>query len=63
LWCNPNQGVKLKIAKTSGSRQGKENEKEEELAILEVIYAICDFKGINRKELELLREKAGLKIE
>jgi predicted house-cleaning noncanonical NTP pyrophosphatase (MazG superfamily) len=31
---------------------------EEELAdILEVIYAICDYKKINKKELELLRKK------
>ena len=35
-----------------------ENEKEEELVdILEVIYAICDFKRIKRKELELIRKR------
>jgi len=34
------------------------DENEEELAdILEVIYAICDFKNINKEELELLRAK------
>ncbi|MBI2662848.1 nucleoside triphosphate pyrophosphohydrolase [Candidatus Woesearchaeota archaeon] len=31
---------------------------EEELAdILEVVYAICDYKKIDKKELELLRQK------
>jgi len=31
---------------------------EEELAdILEIIYAICDFKKIDRKKLEVLRKK------
>lgn len=31
---------------------------EEELAdILEVVYAICDYKKIDKKELELLRKK------
>ncbi|MCK4730693.1 MAG: nucleoside triphosphate pyrophosphohydrolase [Candidatus Aenigmarchaeota archaeon] len=31
---------------------------EEELAdVLEVIYAICDFKGISLEELELIRKK------
>ena len=35
---------------------------EEELAdILEVIYAICDFKKINRQKLELLRKKKAKK--
>jgi len=34
------------------------NENEEELAdILEVIYAICDFKNFDRGRLELLRKK------
>ena len=35
-----------------------EEENEEELAdVLEVIYAICRAKGINKEELEALREK------
>jgi len=35
-----------------------EDENNEELAdILEVIYAICDFKKIGKDELELLRKK------
>jgi len=35
-----------------------EDETEEELAdILEVIYAICDFKKIDKEKLELLRKK------
>jgi len=35
-----------------------ENSNEEELAdILEVIYAICDFKKIDRSKLELIRKK------
>ncbi len=34
------------------------DENNEELAdILEVIYAICDYKKINKKELEQLRKK------
>ena len=38
------------------------NSTEEELAdILEVIYAICDFKKINRQKLELLRKKKAKK--
>ena len=35
-----------------------EDENDEELAdILEVIYAICDFKKIGKDELEVLRKK------
>lgn len=38
------------------------NSTEEELAdILEVIYAICDFKKIDRQKLELLRKKKAKK--
>ncbi len=35
-----------------------ENPAEEELAdILEIVFAICDFKRINRKKLDALRKK------
>jgi len=35
-----------------------EDNNEEELAdILEVVYAICDFKKIDKEKLEILREK------
>jgi len=38
------------------------NDKEEELAdILEVIYALCDFKRISREKLELLRKRKSEK--
>jgi len=35
----------------------EESNKEELSDILEVIYAICDFKKINKKELEEIRRK------
>jgi|SRR3989344_8016389 len=35
----------------------KESNEEELADILEVINAICDFKKINKKELELIRKK------
>ena len=35
----------------------EENNEEELADILEVIYAICDFKKIDRNKLELLRKK------
>ena len=35
----------------------KEGNDEEIADILEVIYAICDYKKIDKKELELLRKK------
>lgn len=35
----------------------QDDNKEEVADILEVIYAICDYKGIDRAELELLRKK------
>ena len=35
----------------------KDNNEEELADILEVIHAICDFREINREELELLRKK------
>lgn len=34
-----------------------DNSKEELADIMEVIYAICDFKGIGRAELELIRKR------
>lgn len=35
-----------------------ENNSEEELAdVLEVVYAICDLKGINKDDLEEIRKK------
>ena len=38
-----------------------EDEREEEIIdILEVIYAICDFKGIDKQKLEELRKKKAL---
>ena len=35
----------------------KENNEEELADILEVIYAICDFKNFDKEKLELLRKK------
>lgn len=35
----------------------KESNKEELADILEVIYAVCDYKKIDKKQLELLRKK------
>lgn len=35
----------------------KEPRREELADILEVVYAICDFKNIDRKKLEILRKK------
>jgi predicted house-cleaning noncanonical NTP pyrophosphatase (MazG superfamily) len=39
----------------------KNSTKEEIADILEVIYAICDFKKIDRQKLELLRKKKAKK--
>lgn len=39
-----------------------EKDSEEELAdILEIIYAVCDFKKIDKKKLEMLRKKKAEK--
>ena len=39
----------------------KDNNSEELADILEVIYAICDYKKINKNKLELLRKKKAKK--
>lgn len=39
----------------------RESNKEELADILEVIYAICQFKGIKKEELEFLREEKNQK--
>lgn len=38
----------------------KDNNEQELADIFEVIYAICDFKKIDKKQLELLRKKKAL---
>lgn len=50
--------IKLKEKLEEEIKQFLEEGRDEELAdILEVIYAICDFKHINRKDLEEIRRK------
>lgn len=50
--------IKLKEKLEEEIKEFLEEGRDEELAdILEVIYAICDFKHINRKELEEMRKK------
>jgi predicted house-cleaning noncanonical NTP pyrophosphatase (MazG superfamily) len=49
---------KLKEKLIEEANEFLKNDKEEELAdILEVIYAICDFKRFGKEGLELLRKK------
>jgi len=49
---------KLKLKLQEEIAEFLESESEEELAdVLEVVYSICDLKGINRDEIEEIRKK------